>query len=100
MERMLRAFLMIIVIFLVLSAFVGLIALGLSILFPFLLAMLVLYGIFYIYQKSRFLQKLFGKSKLKKSGHASGVTTYYEIDQYGNQKESKTIVEIYEDDKK
>ena len=100
MERMLRAFLMIIVIVLVLSAFVGLIALGLSILFPFLLAMLVLYGIFYIYQKSRFLRKLFGKSKLKKSGHASGVTTYYEIDQYGNQKESKTIVEIYEDDKK
>ena len=36
MERMLRAFLMIVVIVLVLSAFVGLIALGLSILLPVL----------------------------------------------------------------
>ena len=67
MERMLRAFLMIVVIVLVLSAFVGLIALGLSILFPFLLAMLVLYGIFYIYQKSRFLQKLLKSMRTIKS---------------------------------
>ena len=62
--------------------------------------MLLQDGIFFTSQRRPFLQTLSGKSKLKKTGHAPGVTTYYEIDQYGNQKESKTIVEIYEDDKK
>lgn len=100
MEKVARTVLMVVVAILVLSMIVGVIVVGLSVLFPLLLAGLILYGVFYIYQRSSFLQKLFGGSKSKKGKHASSVTTYYELDEYGNRKNSETIVEVYEEDKK
>ena len=99
MDRVLRSVLMILIALIAVGFFIGIVAIGLSILFPLLIAVAVLYGIFYIYQHSSFLQKIFGKSK-KNQQSASGVTTYYELDEYGNQKTSKTIVEVYEDDGK
>ena len=100
MERIVRTILMGMVAILILSMIVGIIVVGLSVLFPILVAGIILYGIFYIYQKSSFLQKIFGGSKSKKENHASSVTTYYELDEQGNRTKSRTIVEVYEDNDK
>lgn len=98
MERLLRSVLVVLFVLVILGFFVGMVVVGLSILLPFLIGLAVLYGIFYIYQHSSFLQKIFGKSKKQQS--ASSVTTYYELDEYGKPTTSKTIVEVFEEDDK
>lgn len=99
MERILRFVLMVLIALVSVGFLVGIVVVGLSVLMPILMALAVLYGVFYLYQHSGFLQKIFGKSKKKKQS-ASGMTTYYELDEYGNQSTSKTIVEVYEDENK